>query len=427
MNKTFRLTSTLIIAAAVISGCSGSKSETADVPQKEEKPPEPVTIRFHQLGAYFTERDFNELVIEPVKKKYPHITVTMDKTTEDLPNLLTKGEVIDFLVTYHGSLSKYIDLGVYLDLTPLASQYGLDLNKFDPGALDTIRAITEKGDLIALPYANNLNALYYNKDIFDKFGVPYPRDGLFWEDAIEIAKKVTRMDNQVQYRGMEIDDINRLLFPLGLNIIEARTDRVLVNSEPYKRAFEVARQIYSIPGNEFKTGAIDRFIKEKTLAMIPTVNLFLRFRDVEDLNWDVAQFPSYSDRPNIYGMYDLHCAIPMANSPNREAQMRVLEVLFSDEVQTIMSRKSAKFPVMKDPKFREMFGQDLPELKGKNIAGVLRSKTVHAPPNSFYYSKGLSLLNAEYRSVIKGEKDINTALREAEEKIKQAIAAEKGK
>jgi multiple sugar transport system substrate-binding protein len=414
---------TFVIA---FTGCS--KSQEAGVAAPPQKPLDPVTIRVHQLGGYFTEQDFDELIAQPVKKKYPHLTVTMDKTTEDLPDLLAKGEAIDFLVTYHGRLTAYKELGVYLDLLPLAKKYNLDLSRFDQGALDTIIANSDKGELYALPYANNLNALYYNKDIFDKFGVGYPTDGMLWEDAIELAKKVTRMDNQTQYRGIEIDDINRLLFPLSLNIVEAKTDKVMVNSDPYKRAIGIAKQIYSIPGNEYIGGSpVDRFLKDRTVAMIPTINLYLRIRQTPGLNWDVAQFPSYKEKPNVYGMYDLHCMIPMVASKNRDDQMRVLEVLFSEEVQMVMSKKSAKFPVMKDPKYRQAFGQDLPELKGKHIEGVLKSKTELAPPNSLYYAKSLSLLNAEYANIMKNTKDMNTGLRDAEEQIKQHIVTEKSK
>ncbi|RKN85155.1 ABC transporter substrate-binding protein [Paenibacillus ginsengarvi] len=414
---------TFVIA---FTGCSKSQSTGTTLPP--EKPLEPVTLRVHQLGGYFTDQDFDELIAQPVKKKYPHLTVTMDKTTEDLPDVLAKGESIDFLVTYHGRLTAYKDLGVYVDLNQLAKQYKFDLSRFDQGALDTIIANSDKGELYALPYANNLNALYYNKDIFDKFGVAYPKDGMTWEETIDLAKKVTRMDNQTQYRGVEIDDINRLLFPLSLNILDAKTDKVMVNTEPYKRAIDVAKQIYSIPGNDYIAGSpIDRFLKDRTVAMIPTINLYLRFRQVTDLNWDVAQFPSYKDKPNVYGMYDLHCMIPMVASKNRDDQMRVLEVLFSDEVQMTMSKKSAKFPVLKDPKFKQAFGQDLPELKGKHIEGVLKSHTEMAPPNSLYYSKALSLLNTEYANILKNSKDINTGLRDAEEQIKQYVTTEKAK
>ena len=34
-------------------------------------------------------------------------------------------------------------------------------------------------------------AIYYNKDLFDKAGVPYPKDGWTWEDFQDTAVKLT--------------------------------------------------------------------------------------------------------------------------------------------------------------------------------------------------------------------------------------------
>ncbi|MDF2724810.1 MAG: transporter substrate-binding protein [Paenibacillus sp.] len=435
MNRKF---SSMLLASAVIAlaGCSGSEQSSpvqapapaAKTAPVEVKPLAPVTIRFHQLGGYFTEQDFKELIVDPVKKKYPHITAVMDATTEDLPVLLTKGDTIDFLVTYHGRLINYIDMGVYFDITPLAKQHNIDLSRFEAGALDAITSISGKKELIALPYANNLNALYYNKDLFDKFGVAYPKDGMLWEETIDLAKKVTRQEGGVQYRGLDTDSLGRYLSPLSLNHINAANDEVYVNTEPYKRVMEIARQIYAIPGNEYNTNvAIDKFLKDRNIAMLATVNLFLRLREAPDLNWDVAQYPSFKERPNTYGQYDLHLAAPMANSKNREDQMRVLEVLFSDEVQTTMSRKSAKQTVMRDSKYKQMFAQDLPEMKGKNIAGVFKSSSAPAPVNSIYFAKASSIVTTEFTNVVTNKKDVNTALRDADEQIKLYIKTEKGK
>jgi hypothetical protein len=86
------------------------------------------------------------LIAEPVKMKYPYLTFTMDKTTEDLPNLLAKGEAIDFHVTYQGRLPTYKDMGDYVDLLPLSKQYNFNLDR-------------------SLFNAENVNVLQNTKDI----------------------------------------------------------------------------------------------------------------------------------------------------------------------------------------------------------------------------------------------------------------------
>ncbi|MFC6227521.1 ABC transporter substrate-binding protein [Paenibacillus allorhizosphaerae] len=394
----------------------------------QQKPLEPVTLKFYQSGNYLSDQDFKDLLADPVKKKYPHITVENVITKNDLPQLVAAGEPADFFITWNGGLSFYKDLNAFVDLTPLAKQSNFDLNRFDEGALNAIKAVSDKGELYALPYAINLNALYYNKDIFDKFGVPYPKDGMTWENAIELAKLVSRTDGGTKYRGLEIDSWQRIAFPLSLVPVDAKTNKATVNNDQFKRAFETAKQIFSVPGNEYVnsgTAAWNRFVKDKNVAMAPTVNLFLRFKESPDLNWDVAQFPSFSDKPNMYGMYDLHVMIPLKSSKSRDDQMRVMEVLFSDEVQSVMARKTARVSTMKDPKYTKDFGADVPELKGKNLAGIFKSKPAPAPEFSIHYSKAAGLVTPEYEKYIKNGQDINTALRVAEEKINQYIASQK--
>lgn len=426
--KTGMISALVSTSFLLITGCSGGKVEE---PVKSQPPKEldPVTIRFHQLGTYFTDQDFQDLIVNPVKKKYPHITVVMDQGYEDLPVLLTKGEAasLDFLVTYNGKLPDYKDIGVFEDITPLANKHKFDLNKFDPGALDAIKVYSDKKELYALPYAVNINALYYNKDIFNTFGVAYPKDGMTWEEAIDVAKKVTRVEAGTQYRGIEVDDVVRLMFPLSLQVVETKTDKVLVNSEPYKRVLETGLQMHSITGNEYKAGTVfDWFLKDRTLAMFGTVNLISRLKDVPDLNWDVAQYPSFKERPNTFGMYDLHLVIPMQMSKNKDDQMRVMEVLFSDEVQTFMVGQTGRVATLKDPKYNQLFGSGIPALKEKSISSIFKSKYAPAPEFSIYYTKAMTEFRKEYVDVITNKKDVNTGLRDSEESIKKAIEAQRG-
>ena len=42
------------------------------------------------------------------------------------------------------------------------------------------------------PLSLQINVLFYNKNIFDGFGVSYPQDAMTWDEFIETAKRVTR-------------------------------------------------------------------------------------------------------------------------------------------------------------------------------------------------------------------------------------------
>ncbi|MFE5322776.1 ABC transporter substrate-binding protein [Paenibacillus sp. NPDC056579] len=439
-HKSWKLVLAYTCLSTVLAACgSGSEGaagsgkasqEAANQPAKQEEL-KPVTIRLFP-NQQVTDADFKKLIADPVKKKYPHITVEMvaKDSAKWLPDYVASGEIMDLVTIWNGTLPSYEDLGLYEDITPLAKKFNLDLSRFDQGALDTIREVAPNKELYALPYGVQINALYYNKDIFDKFGVPYPKDGMTWDDAMELSKKLTREENGIAYRGLDPESLTRMLFPMSLNVVDNKTQKSSVNTEPYKRVFDVTNRIYSLPGNKPKTltqNAADVFIKEKNVAMLATVNMFDKLRTDPGFQWDVAQYPSYSERPNTFGMFDLHTIFITKTSKHKDDAMRVLEVLFSDEVQMISTKETGRVSPLKDPKFNQAFGADMPHLKGKSLQSIFKSKPAQSPPFSMFYTKGIALLRNSFAEVADGKKDVNTALREADEKINQMIETDKKK
>lgn len=77
------------------------------------------------------------------------------------------------------------------------------MSKFNPEALDSTKPYGAKGEQFLLPFTINFYAFFYNKDVFDKLGVAYPKDSMTWDDVIELARKTTRNQDGVQYRGVD--------------------------------------------------------------------------------------------------------------------------------------------------------------------------------------------------------------------------------
>ncbi len=61
-----------------------------------------------------------------------------------------------------------------------------------PARLENYRS---GGKLYALPVDNGAEAVYYNKEHFDRAGVPYPKDDWTWDDLLEKARRLTRKDD----------------------------------------------------------------------------------------------------------------------------------------------------------------------------------------------------------------------------------------
>ena len=60
-----------------------------------------------------------------------------------------------------------------LDVEPLIQSTGYDMTKFDPALVDFFK-MGAGGETIGLPFATYPSFIYYNKDLFDEAGLPYP-------------------------------------------------------------------------------------------------------------------------------------------------------------------------------------------------------------------------------------------------------------
>jgi multiple sugar transport system substrate-binding protein len=409
----------VLLLTALSYGCS---KETAE--QKVDSVPdiEPVTLTVAMIQN-FTE-EFQELVVKPTKKRYPHITLQQTIMTAQnyLDKLIAAGTVPDIVVLPSYDIIQLVNLQLDFNMEPLMKEHQMNIGRFVPEGLEAIKVLTQKENLVALPYNIGYGGMYYNKDIFDRFGVSYPRDGMTWEEIRELAKKVTRNEGGIQYRGFEPGVLSRPASQLSLPYIEAKTNKAVVNTEPWKQLFEMLKSIYDIPGNnEILTGgrAIKAFQKDKTIAMLLADNQLRMFHDSSDLNWDMVTYPTFKEAPGKGINMVLKLFAITAQSQHKEEAFQVISTVLSDEVQLAMVR-SGRPSSLADPKFKQEFAKDL-HLDGKNIQAFLKLTPAKSIAPTKQITIAEDLMQEAMAAVVKDGKDINTALREAEENINKAI------
>jgi multiple sugar transport system substrate-binding protein len=67
--------------------------------------------------------------------------------------------------------------------------------------------------------------LMYNKEIFDKFNIAFPTDGMTWDQAYAMAVKLTRQDGGVNYRGFGTPNSVWYNNQLSLQIVNPKTNK----------------------------------------------------------------------------------------------------------------------------------------------------------------------------------------------------------
>lgn len=419
-----------------MAGCS---AKNASGPAEENAAPKPFNEPLKlTLFQQFTEPDIimNKHIMEAVKKKFPNVTLEIIKSGKGttVEDLLASGQFPDMIYSSNPSISNsYVKLGLVDDLTPLIKKYNVDISKFNASLIDAIKMQAPSGQLYALPhYDNSMNVTYYNKDIFDKFGVPYPKDGMVWEEYLELHRKLTRVADGVQYQGMDPQTF-RHGHP-GYSYFAAGTNDVpdLLNDK-WVEHFRLAAAFYKVPGAEWKQGKKswnDQFFKDRTTAMFAYRDYISYFEDLEKngtpMNWDIVSFPSHKDSPGIGSGTDSHNFSISSTSKYKEEAFQVIAYLVSKEAQMEMV-KDGKLSPLTDQDLKDSFGKNLNILKGKNIQAIFKTKPSAPEKLNPLSSMVGTQINAVYKEFEKGNDDVVSLLRQANEAAAKSIEAEKKK
>ncbi|RKN74968.1 extracellular solute-binding protein [Paenibacillus ginsengarvi] len=422
----------LAASALLLTACGGTGSkdnvqapaQSGDQPAPANKAPEPVTLNFFYNG--FSESLTNE-VKRMIETKFPHVTINMilHGTGKTINDVLLAGTEVDLAAFTMGQLFNVLDLQLASDLTDLIKKHQFDLGRLSDGVLDTVRGYSEKGDIPVMPYELNNSVLLYNKTIFNKFGLPYPTDGMTWDGVYDIVKKTSREDNGVVYRGFAYTGANPVYKnQLGLPFVDPQTNKAALNTDSWKKWLQTMTGFYALDNNKLQTSTADNlFFKDMVMALRTGPNpLDLLPPAIKNgLDWDAVSMPTFSAAESSGSQMNAPFYIIPPQSKKKDAAFEVIAYLMSDEVQS-WGAKQGRVPIVKSRAVSDRFGEDLPFLKGTNYSKAVFAEKIAKPIRVTKYD-GIArteLTNTLAKVATNGT-DPNTALREAEELANKAI------
>lgn len=415
----------------LVAGCSGGGTPQAS--QKNETPPvktpapaQPVTIRIGSNPGQMSADEVTRYVAEPVKKKYPNITieyVNFSTTGQNLSDLVAAKQAPDLVANGIVNITKdFIPLGLAYDMTELIKKNGFDLNRIQPVYFDAIRTASGQTGVIGMPIWNQAFGLVYNKGLFDKFAAAYPKDGMTWDQVRDIAAKLTRNEGGIQYYGLWVDDVYRGANQLSLPFADWKTNKSLLQSQDWKDLFTLWTSLYQVPGFAAKGTDYRKMFYQGQLAMMSgstsTAQTMLTYPEVD---WDVVTYPQNPKAPGVAQRVTDFDLFMTATSANKDAAFQVISVVLSDEVQSQISR-NGRMSSLTSADIQNQFGKDIPQFQSKNVLAFTKPKLAAMPEYKYNVSLD-AIVNEAFNTVLYDGKDINTALRDGEEKMNQAIQA----
>lgn len=426
------------MAVLALTACGGGEKTPAEGGAKSpEAPKDPITLTVFGLGV--KEEEFNDRFRAALAKKFPHITFKYIPPVSGnlLPELVARGETPDLIRVDIPSLKlNYLDLKIGVDLNEYVKKFNIDLSRLNKQFVQEMIDAGQSGALYGIPYSPYIPmVLTYNKDLFDKFGVPYPKDGMSFDETYEIAKKMSRTDGATVYRGFSANIMSMLRDnPFGYPILDPSEDK-LFDSQKWKPLFENFLRFYEIPNNKIEAtrpAEINDAFKKGNVAM--QLNQYSQYLPIpENINWDMVSYPTLKDAPKKAIWRGPAYWTISATSKHKDEAFQVIMEMVSDDVQMSDSRKGM-LPTTTNKAVKDAFNKDRPDMQNKNSKALFYYDDW--APYSPKRKNGLAnvavvtqqdLMAQAFHDVASGKVDINTGLRQLDEKLKQELEKEKSK
>lgn len=360
--------------------------------------------------------------IDIFKSKHPEVTVkTEEQTFEQIQKnakiVLTGDSVPDVMEYNKGNATagQLAAQGLIMPLTDAAKQYGWDTKL--AGSLATTAMYNEKGlmgsgDWYGVPNYGEFVGVYYNKDMFAKYGLQVPTtldDFVKVMDAFK-AKGVTPLATA----GAE--------YPLGqlwYELVLAHADRSWVDSyQLFKSDVDWQGTQVTAGTTELqdwiKKGYIDKnvaalkaedmgvsFIKGKYPMMVSGSWWFGRLASEMKANWGMFTFPGNTLHPGSSG----NIWVVPTKAKNADLAKEFIDITLSQDVQNVLAQKgglpvAGDSSVITDPKVKELTENFQSILKGDGLAFY-----PDWPVPGFY-----DVIVAQLQGLANGNKDVPTTL-----------------
>ena len=242
----------------------------------------------------------------------------------------------------------------------------LDLDAFYPQALDAFRW---KGRLHCVPQNISSLVVYYNRDLFRRYGVPEPRPDWTWEQFRSTASALTRdaagnrvvgVENEaapaVATYGVGVEPSLIRLAPLvwsnGGELVDddVRPTRFTLDTPAAEQA---VRELFSLrtPNGVAPTDAEveaeddeARFANGRLAMVLSSRRATPTFRTIDSFDWDVAPLPRFRQSAGILHS-DAYCM--SSGSDNQSAAWQFLEYALGPEGQRLVAATGRTVPSLR--------------------------------------------------------------------------------
>ncbi|MNW43760.1 putative ABC transporter substrate-binding protein YesO [compost metagenome] len=240
----------------------------------------------HLKVMYYNEDFFYQDYGDLFQTKYPDTEIEIVETqnldlesNKDVLKLTIDKTKPDILLLSPEQYEQFAINGILMDLEPLVKKDQYDIDDINPTIINLLR---EKGNgkLYGLCPRFYANALFYNMDLFKKYGVEPPQDNMTWEEILNLAERFPfDSSDKDRFYGFgtplaenAVGIANRIAYTQGLNTVNTKNMKVSLTSNSWRDVWNIALKssgsgkVYS-PKQSFPVGSFEDYYKGNPFLM----------------------------------------------------------------------------------------------------------------------------------------------------------------
>ena len=358
--STFKLTRAMAAMVALLialAGCGGTATDRKPAGEAAEKVSGSISLM--AFGAPEELQAYRNLISE-FKKKQPGATVGLVEAS-DRQDLLARlstsfagGTPPDLFLLNYRFYQQFAVKGVLEPVQDRVRSSKLFGEKdFYPQALDAFRY---RGKLTCMPQNISSLVVYYNRDMFAKAGVPAPKAGWTWDDMVDVAKKLTKdndNDGKVDQHGLGIDPelirVAPFVWSHGGQFVDNMDQPTTFTMHSDAGVFALQkffdlRTVHRVVPDDAEVEAEDnesRFSNGRLAMVMSSRRSTPTFRKANKFDWDIAGLPTHGQAASVLHS-DAYCMT--AASKEKDTAWRFLEFAVSAEGQRITAATGRTVP-----------------------------------------------------------------------------------
>jgi multiple sugar transport system substrate-binding protein len=425
--------STTAVAATMATGCGGSD------PGSDDGGVDNSSITLAALGPL--QPQFQKYATA-YEQKFPGRKVTVRTEPNDWPTFLQGlvtarlgGQVPDIITNVDFAVNQLATNRVTMNLAPWleSGKDGLKGSNFLPQFVGQYRPLNNPGQITGLPVSADSTALFYNKTLFQRYGITeLPAPSWTWDDLYRVAAQIQQKSSgkvdglaSPLVTGDSPAVYNPVIQAYGGYVYDPKTNKTGIGEPAAVEAWTHLIKTYGLTSSAYSTNASSypQFSAGQAAMAIGVRAQVPSFKALTD-DWDVQTMPTIKGKTTVGGgSYGLSIS---DTSKNKNAAWAFLAWFYANDGGMVLAQESGQVvPPTVDGLSSEIWRAVKPPANEEAFAVSARTAVLQVQ----LPGKAQSVLSAAVvkavQQVVLEKRPVKDAFTEAADTVNQALASAK--